>query len=430
KFRILNQTWKMVTGGCLRRDYQQVLAELGFMYSTKVTGGAIEVTPCGLHLLDNKNELRDILTNQVLLYQYPNGGKRDYADDQINNGVLLRPAVLVWRVIMLLSKKGSLPYVRSSEIRDFLMRCCNHNDAEACADAIILARHSTSSIASNDLRNAGRNAADWITLLDSTLLFKQTNLNGRVLGFSEYSQDNLDILDELIFSLEKKDTFWNPSYIDEEIRRDWYAYYGALRFEIELPANEIGLDIAETEETEEQTLTVQGFGSVALKNFDPGRLNFHNESRSKRFGTIESSYDAGMIANQHRLHDSMVILIASVCKSKGAEVFEDAKSIDLLVRYHDIEYIIEVKTITSKNYVKRLRYAVGQLLQYDFLLESEFSNRRKVLATPSTLTTHTQFVPFVTNYLDFDLLTLSPTSAGQRLLCTSNHTTSTELFSY
>ena len=87
------------------RDYQQVLAELGFMYSTRITGGIIEPTSCGLHLLDNQNKFHEILTNQVLLYQYPNGGKREYADEQLDNGVLLRPAVLVWRVINIIKEK-------------------------------------------------------------------------------------------------------------------------------------------------------------------------------------------------------------------------------------------------------------------------------------------------------------------------------------
>jgi hypothetical protein len=412
------------------RDYQQVLSELGFMYSTKVTGGVIEPTPCGLHLLDNQSKFQEILTGQVLLYQYPNGGKREYASEQIANGVLIRPAVLVWRIINLIKKTGSIPYLTSIEIKDFLMHCCNHNDSEICADAIIHFRQTGDRITPNLLPNAGRNATDWITLLTNTLLFKSAN-NGNIKGvaLSEYAINNFDEIDELMQSLEDERSFWNPIRMDDLIRRQWYSFYGALRLEVNLPIEDSESDDIDVETNrDEQEVGFGNIGDVELRTFDSTRLNFNHENRLLTGRTIESSYDANMVANRHRLHDTMVIYIANICSLKGAQVLDDPKSIDLFVRYHNTEYLIEVKTITGRNYVKRLRYAIGQLFHYDFMLNQELPNRRKVLAFPSIIPSVSGFLPFCNDHIDFDVLSLLPTNEGQIIHCDSNHTETQELF--
>ena len=61
----------------------------------------------------------------------------------------------------------------------------------------------------------------------------------------------------------------------------------------------------------------------------------------------------------HRLHDQMLLLIAQVCRGKGADVYEDPKSVDLLVIFRNTDFIIEVKTVTPENFVARVRYAMG-----------------------------------------------------------------------
>jgi len=412
------------------RDYQQVLAELGLMYSTRVTGGLIQPTPCGLNFLDNVSSFKEILTSQVLLYQYPNGGKREYADVQIANGVLIRPAVLVWRVISLLKQRGDEPVLTSSEIRDYLMHCCKHEDANFCANAISDARKTGHGLPTNTLTNAGRNASDWITLLTNTLLFKpanQGNLKG--IALSTYSFDHWLELNEVMTSLEADSTFWNPPFIDESIRREWYSFYGAMRLDISLPLEgenigEVGNDLG-VEESEVPYAVATG---IVLKQFDSTRLNFNKENRLTQGKTIESSYDADMVTNQHRLHDSMVVYIANHCLAKGAVVLDDPKSLDLFVLYDSVEFLIEVKTITPHNYIKRLRYAIGQLLHYDFMLNERLPERRRVLAFPTLITNVQQFVPFVNEYLDMDILSLRPTTDGQVIYCNSTSDKSNALF--
>jgi hypothetical protein len=412
------------------RDYQQVLSELGFMYSTKVTAGIIEPTPCGLHLLDNESKFREILTGQVLLYQYPNGGKREYASEQIANGVLIRPAALVWRIINLISQQGSSGYLTSIEIRDFLMHCCKHSDSLSCANSIIDFRQTGHSISPNLLPNAGRNATDWITLLTNTLLFKSANIgNTKGIALSDYAINNSSEINELMLSLEDESSFWNPPLIDDFVRREWYSFYGALRIEVDLPIKDVEMDDIDVETNrDEQEVGFGTAGDVELRPFDSTRLNFNHENRLLHGRTIESSYDAGMVANRHRLHDTMVIYIAGICSQKGAEVLDDPKSIDLFVKYNATEYLIEVKTITARNYIKRLRYAVGQLFHYDFMLNRELPNRRKVLAFPSIIPSASGFLPFCNVHMGFDVLSLIPTSEGQMLHCDSNDVETQQLF--
>ena len=412
------------------RDYQQTLSELGFIYSTRITGGAIVPTAVGLYLLDNEERISEILTYQTLLYQYPNGGKREYHEEQTKNRVLIRPAVLIWRTLSLLRDAGTLMALNTSELKDYLMRCANHTDTTLCVNALINYRNTGIGLAKNDLGNANRNASDWIVLLTNTLLFRQMTVGIRkYIAFSDYAIENYAELDEIIRPLENEATFWQPSHFDNETIKGWYSFFGSQRFEASLPAGREEIANLEFESNgEEPEVVWGGIGTVQLTEFNPERLNFNNEHRAIAVDTIESSYDSAMVVNRHRLHDSMVILIASHCRQKGADVYEDPKSIDLMVVYNDVEYLIEVKTVGSRNYIKRLRYAVGQLFHYDFMLSENTLPRRKVVGIAGLLPSAPSLKTFFTEYLDMDLLSLIPSNRGQILCCNSANEQSVELF--
>lgn len=413
------------------RDYQQILSDLGLMYSTTLTSNRlIKPTPCGMRLLDNRNAYREILTGQVLTFQYPNGAKRDYAPQQIDNDVLIRPAVLIWRVLVLLQQAGSFASINNLEIRNYLMRCIRHSDAHSCATAILEARAGGIQLAEN-IGSAYRNSTDWVLLLGNTLLFEAIKDRRRTgVRLSAYALANFEELDETIFRLEDEASFWNPSLMNETVAREWFGHYGAISVEMDLATDseESDEEDNETKEGERES----GFGTVGgtqLNKFDSARLNFKHENLNHLSNTIESAYDAGMVGNKHRLHDMMVIQIANVCAEKGAQVYDDPKSLDLFVQYKDTEYLIEVKTVTPHNYVKRLRYAIGQLFHYDFMLKQTLPNRRRVLAMPSILPKAPGFLPFLNQYMDMDVLSLTPTGDGQKLHCSSKHISSNFLFS-
>ena len=103
----------------------------------------------------------------------------------------------------------------------------------------------------------------------------------------------------------------------------------------------------------------------------------------------------------------MVLLIAHVCQGKGADVYEDPNSVDLLVIFRKTDFIIEVKTVTAENFVARVRYAMGQVLHYDYLRSLQsLAPRRKVLALAAQLPPDSWAVPFLNTHLDTDLLSL------------------------
>ena len=86
---------------------------------------------------------------------------------------------------------------------------------------------------------------------------------------------------------------------------------------------------------------------------------------------------------------------------------EDPSSVDLLVVFRKTDFIIEVKTVTPENFVSRVRYAMGQVLHYDYLRSLQSPTpRRKVVALAAQLPQDSWAVPFLNTHLDTDLLTL------------------------
>ena len=56
------------------RDYQQILSEFGFIYSTRVSN-VIKLTPVALAYLSKRLTYEEVITLQIMRYQYPNGHK-------------------------------------------------------------------------------------------------------------------------------------------------------------------------------------------------------------------------------------------------------------------------------------------------------------------------------------------------------------------
>jgi hypothetical protein len=106
-------------------------------------------------------------------------------------------------------------------------------------------------------------------------------------------------------------------------------------------------------------------------------------------------------------HDSTVIFLADLCSQRSAHVFDDSGSVDRLVQYENTELIIEVTSVTSRNFVKRLCYALGQLCHYDYLrTKQNDTQRRRVIAVAAHLLLNSWCVPLVKDYRDMDLVSL------------------------
>jgi hypothetical protein len=413
------------------RDYQQILSELALIYSGEVTP-QITPTPLGLALLDGSIGFSEVMTLQALRFQYPNGhhmqvspslrtalqgtrfaGVRTFAQLQHMAGVRVRPGVLVWRVLRRLAALNKTAELTVDELECYLMRCATNGEFTACVDAIITARNTGMTLARLGPRER-RNAQDWMKFLVLTAIFAAKDES--VLGISNFGARHADGIDEMCTALESQASFWNPGAITQADRERWYSEFGGVDLSIpELPqieaagpeAEQVEFVGGEEQGDEPEHENLPGGGRVELHAFQGIELPEGNRLPNMGNLTIQSVYSAELTRTAHRLHDQMVLLIARTCQTKGATVFTDPDSVDLLVQHQRREFIVEVKSVRPKNFIARLRYALGQVLHYDFLRAPDSQlPRRKVIALAANVPPNSWSVRFLNNHLDMDLLTL------------------------
>ena len=410
------------------RDYQQVLSALGLMYSGQITNQNNVLTPVGIAYLEKSLSFMEMITLQFLRYQYPNGhnvisneskkkGYTSLTQLQVMSNVAVRPGVLIWIVMYHLHMKGVEASLTTDELEHFVMRCETNIDALKCVADIISYRKDKASAKLVNDKNKRRNAQEWLRFAMFTPLFE--NVATGKIRLSAYSLSNINEVLQICTGLSDRSTFWVPAYSDEKQNRwSWYSFYGTFDVSVSLIPAQKELYSDERDVTDRRSNAIKG---VSLHNytFDEAENTTLNTGRK-----IISAYDYSKSQKGNRLHDNMVDLIAHTCISKGANVFFDPNTVDLFVTHRDNEYLIEVKSITPKNFISRLRYALGQVLQYDYLLESQQPNRRLVLAFAASIPHDSWSVSFVNNHLNLDLLTIE----NDRLNTYSNLSNTKALF--
>ena len=428
------------------RDYQQILSELGLIFSTKILR-RITPTTLGLAFLDGSFGFSEVITMQAFRFQYPNGhhtaispslhqtlaatptaGVTKFAALQDISGVRLRPTVLIWNVLRGLEVAGLEPELNTDDVECYLMRCTTQHDAEQCLHALKEARQGRATLPPLPGPGARRNAQDWLKFLALTPVF-DSGSTAAVLRPSRFALDHQGEIDALCLDLEHAESFWLPGSLDRADKLGWYSYFGGVDLSVPpmpLPETELTQDeIQETEEEPGERVVSHEPGTITLRALDRDAAD--TVRKPPRPGAaIESVYSAEITDRARRLHDQMVLLIAHVCQGKGADVYEDPNSVDLLVVFRQTDFIIEVKTVTPENFVARVRYAVGQVSHYDYLRSLQsLTPRRKVVALAAQLPPDSWAVPFLNTHLDTDLLSL------QRgiLRIDASSVLSTELFS-
>ncbi|HEY0794292.1 MAG TPA: hypothetical protein VGD64_00790 [Acidisarcina sp.] len=426
------------------RDYQQILSELGLLYSLQVVS-KITATPLGLSLLDGSLGFSETMTLQALRMQYPNGqhvgmsaaqasdlagssyaNSESFAMLQSLAGVMIRPTVLIWRLLRRLKELSTPAEITIDELESYAMRCFRNSDFVICAAAISAARTGGPVLPRMGGRQR-RNAQDWFKFLRLTALFSVRGSKNPKLSLSPFGNMHAIEIDAICSALEEPTTFWQPGDASNIERLRWYSQFGGVDLSIpELPPVELTqgdhefVGGAEEEEAKLDLGTTEGH--LQLREFNGVVFQANPVSDL----SIHSIYKADLTLSAHRLHDQMVLLIAQTCRSRGAAVFDDPRSVDLLVMHQGREFIIEVKSVTPRNFMARLRYALGQVLHYDFLRARESAlPRRKVIALAADLQDNFWPVEFLNTHLDMDLLTLK---AG-KLFIHSPATSSNELFS-
>lgn len=219
------------------RDYQQILSEFGLIYSTRISK-ILRLTSVALAYLNHNITYRELVTLQTLRYQYPNGHKsqlspslvQSYGDGftfdsftsfQAEHKILLRPAALTWHVLFGLWQRGFQPILSLDEMQSYVVRCTLNSDADACVEAIIKSREGIEQLM--PMPRARRNMADWLKILNQTLLFN-LNSGGDTIALSTYSIRERTAVDQVCSTLSEPSSFWH--YEGGNFKESWFQYYG------------------------------------------------------------------------------------------------------------------------------------------------------------------------------------------------------------
>lgn len=406
------------------RDYQQILSELGLIYSTEVSR-QITLTPLGIAYLDKLITYSELMILQAFRYQYPNGHKivispslrsdldgsplanlRNLVELQQTTNISIRPAVLIWQVLRSLGDHSDQGFLTLDEIRNYIMRCTSHNDTEKCVAAILKSRSGREILPPLTGSRGRRNMQDWIKFLTKTPLF---TIENRILRISYDGITDANNIDSICTVLSNTHTFWIPRTLDRDDRISWYSFFGSidLRLELNSQFDTNSIELIESFDDQDEEYTYSKIRSIALQHLSPDSLRGLKIAESRRSTTIDVTYDAEIADQQHRLHDRMVVLISSYFVALGADVYYDPKTVDILVELNDAEFLIEVKSATSKNINSKIRTAIGQILYYDYLRSNQSPKiRRKMIALTAKAPDDAWYIDFLNGHLDIDLITL------------------------
>ena len=256
------------------RDYQQILSELGLIFSTKILR-LITPTALGLAFLDGTFEFSEVITMQAFRLQYPNGHHTNISpslrkalygtpSEEVTNfailqdisNVRIRPAVLIWRVLRGLANAGLEPELHMNEVECYLMRCATQHDIDQCLHALKDARQGKVTLPPLQ-GTARRNAQDWLKFLALTPIFDTA---ATAIKLSSFALDHRVEIDALCLALERDESFWQPDTLDRTDKLSWHRYFGGVDLSVPpqpLPETEIAQgQIRETEDPSSVDLLV------------------------------------------------------------------------------------------------------------------------------------------------------------------------------
>lgn len=420
------------------RDYQQLLAELGLIYSTNIVR-ALTLTELGHMFLAGELGFSELIGTQALRYQYPNGQKSTIqsrlrtaleaasitasgtlTEFQANQGILLKPGTLILRVLLELLRNSQNPFLTTAECQAFLLPCRTNRDWPAAYAEVVAHRNSTSNIESVN-RHTRRNIQDWFKLLCKSDFFESDGAN--TIRLSSYAMSNLDLVQSYCELQEDTHSYWIPTGFDQEGRRQWFDWFGHLSYETQTVLRSDVTNESEyisknyisgAEEEEDETILSLTSGV----NLTP--LNLVHLGRETKFefsGDIEALVESLRKGAQKRhaktlLHDRIIKELAESFITQGAKVESDPNSIDLFAAWPDGNTaIFEVKTVTRRSLQGRLRSAIGQVEEYAYRRQIAGAGKAdKVIVVNTELTSSAWQTDFLTQHL------------GIGLICKSLHT--------
>jgi hypothetical protein len=418
------------------RDYQQILAELGLIYSTK-TVHALTLTELGHMFLSGELGFAELIGAQALRYQYPNGQKstiqyrlrnmlesasiavpKTLIELQANLGILLKPGSLILRVLLELLNAGHNPVLTVSECQAFLLPCKTNSEWTAALLEIVAHRKSGSNIDRIN-RHSRRNIQDWFKLLEKSDFFELDD--EKSIKLSSYALDDIESISEYVCMQEDAGTFWIP--VDFEERKGWFDWFGhmsyemqrTLRSDLENEEDYVAENYIGGEEDAEDEL-----GSLETLGVNLSAIDLEHLGRDTQF--IASTDIEALVANLRKgaqkrhaktlLHDRIIRELAVAYIAQGATVESDPNSIDLYALWPDgNSAIFEVKTVTRRSLQGRLRSAIGQVEEYAYRRQiAGASPSDKVVVINTDLPSDAWQKDFLTQHMGIGLICKCPKS--------------------
>jgi hypothetical protein len=362
------------------RDYQQVLPEVGLMISTQ-TLPQITLTEIGRSFLAGSLEHADLMTLQMMRYQYPNGYKSQTLKAFVASGVSIRPGLMLLRGLIELYRNGIVSLSIDQIIVHFLP---NRADAEwqISVEEILETAQSKTSFSRR------RNIAAWARLLVKTTLFEP--LDGE-LALSDLVISKLNFFASLSDHLISLDPWVPTPNVNNAM--NWFAYFGSFKHvdprlqeivEVEVEVDEVSFIQDELE-------LIKATGNLNLAMIDFSPIDLTLGSLPQATDDLFQSYIDGRaklrFAKQE--HDKIVNAVAECYIGQGWTVRHDPSSVDLLaVDQTGAARIIEVKTTTQKTMSKQVRTGVGQVLEYKYRY-----NRNNIPASRCDIVLNRPFAP-------------------------------------
>lgn len=415
------------------RDYQQILAELGLIYSTKIVEG-VWLTELGHMFLAGEIGFSELIGAQALRYQYPNGqkstiqarlrGALDAAsistpatltELQYSQGILLKPGTLILRVLAELYAAGHQPTLSAGECWACLFPCRTNQEWSSALAEIVTNRASNTGQSAQVDGYARRNIQDWFKLLGKSDLF---DTDGRTaIELSSYSKENISHVFAICTQEEDLTSFWIPLQFDINARRGWFDWFGHLPYSSQsMFRADIANDPSYLEENyvaglegEEDDTSVAETSNI---NLQPVNLNHLGRDTELSFNDniVELAEKLRRGAQKRHaktlLHDRIIKELAETFISQGATVESDPNSIDLLSTWPDGQSaIFEIKTVTRRSLQGRLRTAIGQVEEYDYRRrQSGAPAADKVVVVNTELTQTSWQTDFLNQHLSIGLI--------------------------
>jgi hypothetical protein len=374
------------------RDYQQVPAELGLMYSNKGNIKQPYLTQIGLMYIDGMIGFSELISTQVLAYQYPNGHKTAISpllkenlsqadinipstrmELDIDSGVLIKPGVLILQILVELYRQGYPPTLNANECFMTLVPTLRNSDWYDSYTRLMLLRQ-ISNTPQKD--KTPRSVQEWFRFLErSEFAVKEGNrisLSPTVFNQIERLQEILDFHSDPV-------NFWMPQNSSKEKDAkdenaiSWYEFFGSPSIEAQwvtpdelIDSEYLSDNYPDSKESDEidNSNIVPEITEINLRPFIPSIPEISDIDESVN---VENVIQGRMTRlEKTRQHQEIVARLAVRLTSLSYNVADDPNSVDLLAQKNGTETIFEVKTISRKNFKPRIRLGVGQLSEYRY----------------------------------------------------------------